>query len=204
MGMRASRRTSLADALFSATQQRVLGLLFGQPDRTFFATEIIKRTRSGSGAVQRELARLTDSGLVVVSRIGNQKHYQASRSSPVFDELRAIVMKTVGMVEPLRAALDPLSRKIDLALIYGSVAKGEDHAESDIDVVIVADDLRLEDLYARLSPAERKIGRKISPTLYTREEFRRRRRGRNAFLEKVLSGDRILLMGSEDVADTVR
>ena len=102
------KRTSLADALFSATQQRVLGYLFGQPERSFFATELIRLAGGGSGGVQRELARLADSRLVTVTRVGTQKHYQANPKSPIFAELCAIAQKTVGLAEPLRKALAPL------------------------------------------------------------------------------------------------
>ncbi|MBX9811154.1 MAG: hypothetical protein K2Y16_06015 [Burkholderiales bacterium] len=86
----------MAGALFTATQQRVLGLLFGQPERSFFATELIALARAGSGAVQRELQRLAESGFVTVTRIGNQKHYQANRAAPIFEELRGMVLKTLG------------------------------------------------------------------------------------------------------------
>ncbi|MGB5496180.1 MAG: transcriptional regulator, partial [Sedimenticolaceae bacterium] len=120
--------TSLADALFTTTQQRVLALLFGQPSRSFFASELIELTASGSGAVQRELKRLALSGLVTVTRIGKQKHYQANPDCPVFEELCALVRKTVAMVEPIREALAPLAKKIERALIYGSVVKGTDTA----------------------------------------------------------------------------
>ena len=190
--------TSIADALMTKTQQRVWSLFFGQPDRSFFKQELIDRAGSGSGAVQRELARLVDSGLVSVSRIGSQKHYQANRTAPVFEELRGIVTKTIGLADPLRAALRPLAKRIDLALIYGSFAKGNDRAQSDIDLLVVGNDITLEDLFARLGPVEKKLGRTISPTLYTREEFTRRQRGGNAFLQKVLGGEHLVLMGAEN------
>ena len=109
-----SGSVGLADALFTTTQQRVLGLLFGQPGRSFFANELIELTGSGSGAVQRELRRLATSGLLTVTRIGNQKHFQANRDSPVFDELCSLVIKTVGLADPIRRALLPLAEKIDL------------------------------------------------------------------------------------------
>ena len=115
---------SLADALFTTTQQRVLSLLFGQPSRSFFASELIKLTGSGSGAVQRELKRLASSGLVTVMRIGKQKHYQANPDSPVFGELCGLVLKTVAMAQPIRRALEPFADRIAVALVYGSVAKG--------------------------------------------------------------------------------
>ena len=188
----------LAAALFTGTQQRVLGLLFGQPDRSFFATEIIGLAGAGSGAVQRELARLADSGLVTVSKVGNQKHYQANAASPVFAELRGLMLKTTGLAEPLREALAQLAARIAFAFVYGSIAKGGDTAASDIDVMIVSDELSLEDVFAALASAEARLGRKINPTLYTRPEFRRRRAAGNAFLAKVLDGEKIMLIGSDD------
>jgi predicted nucleotidyltransferase len=190
--------TSLSDALFTQTQQRVLRILFGNPARSFLATEVIRQAAAGRGGVQRELARLVESGLVTLTPIGNQKHYRANPDSPVFEELCAIVMKTSGLAEPLRAALAPLAKRIQLALIYGSVARGEEHARSDVDLLVVADDLPLEKLFARLAPVERKLGRKINPTLYTSEEYQRRRKARNAFLEKILARDHLTLIGTID------
>ena len=151
-------RTSLADVLFTRTQQRVLALLFGQPSRSFFASELIQLAASGSGAVQREVKRLGDSGLVTVTRIGKQKHYQANAASPVFEEIRSLVIKTVAMIDPLRHVLEPLAKQISLALVYGSVAKGSDTAASDIDLLVVADDLTLENLYAAIAPVEPTLG----------------------------------------------
>jgi predicted nucleotidyltransferase len=190
--------TSLADALFTTTQQRVLRLLFGNPEKTYFKQELIARTGSGSGAVQRELARLVESGLVTVTLIGSQKHYQANRSAPIFDELRSIVTKTVGLIDPLRAALRPLAKRITRALVYGSVAKGTSHAGSDIDLLIVAEDLTLEELFVRLAVAEKTLGRTIHPTLYTPVEFGRRLKSGNAFLKKVLAEEHIELMETDD------
>ncbi len=189
--------TSLADALFTTTQQRVLALLFGQPARSFYASELIERTGSGSGAVQRELKRLASSGLVTVKRIGNQKHYQANPDSPVFEELRSLVKKTVALAEPIRAALEPLANRIELALLYGSVVKGTDTASSDIDILIVADDVMLEDIYSALAPVEADLDRKISPTLYTPQEFADRKASNNPFLTRVLAGEHLILIGNE-------
>src|SRR5437667_6413180 len=113
----------LGDALFAKVQQRVLGVLFGNPRRTFYANEVIGLANSGTGAVQRELARLEAAGLVTVTRMGKQKHYQANASSPVFEELRALILKTFGLAELLRAALEPVSSGIRAAFVYGSIAK---------------------------------------------------------------------------------
>ncbi len=134
----------------STIQQRVLAYLFGQPARSFFATELIKLAGGGSGAVQRELARLADSGLVTVTRVGTQKHFQASPTSPIFAELCAIVQKTVGLVEPLREALVPLAKRITAAFVFGSVAKRSDTATRDIDVLGLSDSVDYVDVFAAL------------------------------------------------------
>ncbi len=198
------RPGGLADALFTTTQQRVFGLLFGQPERSFFATEMIALTGSGSGAVQRELRRLVASGLVTVTRIGNQKHYQANPASPIFEELRSLVIKTVGLADPIRLALATLADRIRLALLYGSVAKGSDTASSDIDLLVVADELTLEELYAALARAETSLDRKINPTLYTPKEFAKRRTAGHPFLTKVLEGEHVVLIGDRDGASAAR
>ena len=196
--MAAPSSYSLADALFASTQQKVLGLLFGQPERSFFVTEIMRLVKAGSGAVQRELHRLERAGLVSVQMHGNQKHYQANRKSPLYDEIFSIVRKTVGLEEPLRTAMESMPGSIRLALIYGSVAKRTDTSASDVDLLIVADELTLEDVYATLSTAEQLLHRKVNPTLYTSEEFNRRRASGNSFLKRVLDGPVIVLSGSID------
>ena len=201
MGMQtaeAPAEEGLADALFPRTRQRLLGLLFGQPARSFYATELIGLTRSGSGAVQRELASLVRSGLVTVRAVGNQKHFQASPASPIFAELCGIAQKTIGLAEPLRRALDPLSSRIDAAFVYGSVAKRTDTASSDIDVMLLTDDLSYADTFAALESASAALGRTVNPTLLTREEFGRRVKAQEAFLCRVLAQPKIWLIGSED------
>jgi predicted nucleotidyltransferase len=195
---RSAPKSGLADALLTSTQQRVLSLLFGQANRSFIQQELIDLAGAGSGAVRRELARLVESGLVTFTRIGTQKHYRANQSAPIFHELRGIVVKTVGLIDPLRAALRPLAKRIDLALVYGSVATGADRADSDIDLLFVGDGLTLEEVFLRLAPVEKKLARKINPTLYTRDEYARRSSAGSPFLTKVLGGETILLMGSVD------
>lgn len=153
---------------------------------------------SGRGAVQRELQRLESAGLVSVQMHGNQKHYRANSGSPLFDEICSIVQKTIGLEEPLRAAVESLPGTVHLALVYGSVAKRTDTSTSDVDLLIVADELTLEDVYTALSAAEQLLDRKVNPTLYTSEEFNRRRARSNAFLNRVLGGPVIILSGSID------
>lgn len=193
----ASPVTSL-DALFPKVRQRLLATLFGQPERTFYVNELMRLADSGTGAVLRELASLAAAELVTVNRRGNQKHYQANAKSPLFPELRAIVAKTSGISERLRLALEPLSQRIAWAMMYGSTAKGTLHGSSDVDLMIIADDLTLETIYKSLATAEEEIGRKINPTVYTREEFRRRKATHSTFLTKVLAGKHMTLLGSEN------
>lgn len=187
----------LADALFAKVQQRVLGVLFGNPGRSYYANEIIGLARSGTGAVQRELARLEAAGLVTASRIGKQKHYQANQASPVFHELRALVLKTSGLTDVLREALAPASGVIRAAFVYGSVAKGEDTATSDIDLMVIGEDLTYADLFAALEEASTRLGRKITPTIYSRKELARRRKRDSAFLTRVLEQPKLWLIGGE-------
>ena len=192
------RSTSLADALFTGTQQRVLAWLFGQPERSFYATELIGLARAGSGAVQRELARLAQSGLVTARPVGNQKHYQANPATPIYAELCAIVQKTVGLAEPLREALAPLAARIGAAFVFGSVAKREDTASSDIDLLLVSDDLTYGDLYAALEAVGQRLGRTVNPTLYTPSELARRVKRKEAFATRVLAQPKLWLIGGED------
>lgn len=191
--------TSAADALFPAVRQRVLAVLFGSPDRSFYANELIALARSGTGAVQRELASLLAAGLVTVRDQGNQKHYQANAASPVFAELRGLVLKTVGLADVLRAALAPLEDQVAAAFVYGSVARQQDTAASDVDVLIVSDALGYAEVFGALEGAAQTLGRIINPTLYTRAELARRRAQDNAFVTRVLDQPRIWLMGDEEV-----
>jgi predicted nucleotidyltransferase len=205
MGMKALRgkggpgpaAAGVADALFAKVQQRVLGVLFGQPRRSFYANEIIALARSGSGAVQRELARLEAAGLVTVTRVGKQKHYQANAASPVFEELRALVLKTVGLADVLRAALAPLTRDIRAAFVYGSIAKGQDTAASDVDLMVISDRLAHAELFAALEPASNQLGRKVTPTLYSAKELSRRVRQKQSFVTRVLAQPKLWLIGDE-------
>ncbi|HWI81742.1 transcriptional regulator [Ramlibacter sp.] len=195
---RAPAQVSLASALFGTAQQRVLGLLFGQPDRSFYATELIALARAGSGAVQREVERLVQSGLVTVRAVGNQKHYQANPASPIYEELCGIARKTVGIAEPLRAALVPLQAQIEAAFVFGSVAKQSDHAASDIDVMIISDTLEYADVILAFQPVAEGLGREINPVIYTAKDLAKRVKDDSGFVSRVLSEAKVWLFGGED------
>ena len=166
--------TGVAGALFTPVQQRVLGLLFGQPERKYQGNELIRLARSGTGAVHRVVTKLVEVGLVTAERMGNQKHYQANRASPVFKELRGLVAKTAGLAIPLREALTPLAKGIDAAFVYGSLAKGTDRAGSDVDLMVISPKLEYGKVYGALQKAEAALGRTINPNLMTPQEWRRR------------------------------
>ena len=198
MGTQAPRRPGLADALFTPVQQRVLALLFGQPDRSYQSAELIRLARGGTGAVHRQLARLEQVGLVEVKRSGNQKHYQARRDSPIFAELNGLVIKTVGLVEPLRTALWRHADAIRAAFVYGSIAGGNDRTTSDIDVMIVSDTLAYSDVYEALQPAEQLLARPVNPTVLTTAEWRQKRSRSGSFIARLLTAPRLFVLGSAD------
>jgi predicted nucleotidyltransferase len=188
----------LAEVLFTGTQQRVLALLFGQPARSFYASELIGLAGMGSGAVQRELGRLAGSGLLTVRAIGNQKHYQANPKTPIFSELTGIVQKTFGLADPLRQALVPLTKQVIAAFVYGSVAKKTDTAESDIDLMVISDQLTYADLYVALEEAAATIGRTVNPTVLTRKELARRLKAKDSFTTRVLAQPKLWIIGDEN------
>jgi predicted nucleotidyltransferase len=189
---------SLSNALFSKVQQRVLALIFGHSDRSFYTSEIVRSVHSGTGAVERELSRLQRSGLVSVERIGNQKHYRANHQSPIFEELQSLVLKTVALAEPLKKSLQPYSDKINAAFVYGSAAKGTDTARSDIDLAVIGDELDYSELYTAAQNAENILGRKVSPIFLSPEDWKRKASRKGSFAAKIRALPKVFLFGSEE------
>ena len=201
-GARRKRDLSLLDVLFRRTRQRVLAILFTQPERSFYVNEIIARADAGRGAVLRELDRLSRSRLVVVTRRGNQKRFQANADSPIFGELCGILKKTAGLIPPIREALDPVKERIEFAFVFGSVAKGEDTAESDIDLMVVSDALKPGEVQRYLYRTEHRLGRQIGLTVRKRAEFGQESRVADSFIAHVLAGPVLFVLGSiKDVRD---
>jgi predicted nucleotidyltransferase len=186
---------SIASALFSDSQSRVLRWLFGQPDRGYHLSELRRLTGLGSASLQRELNRLAEAGLVMSERVGNLRRFQANPDSPVFNELAALTRKTLGAEPLLREALQPLLPGLQGAWIFGSVAKQTDTAQSDIDVMLVGKNLSLAKVLELLLPVEEQLGRKINPTCYTPAEFARRRAEPDSFVNRVLSQPVLPLIG---------
>jgi predicted nucleotidyltransferase len=195
-----SAASAVASALFTPVQQRLLALLFGQPERRFQSAELIRLAESGTGAVHRQLLRFEQAGLVTVSREGNQKYYAARKDAPVFPELHGLVVKTVGLVEPVRAALAPIAEEIDLEFVFGSIAKGSERAGSDIDLLVVTDELAYADVYSALDGAERTLGRTINPTVFTRAEWKQKRARQDSFAARITDQPRLFVIGSDDDA----
>ncbi len=190
--------TRVAGALFTPVQQRVLGLLFGQPQRRYQGNELIRLARSGTGAAHRAVTRLAEVGLVTVERVGNQKHYQANRQSPIFEELHGLMAKTAGLALPLQEALAPLAKKIDAAFVYGSVAKGTDRAGSDVDLMVISRNLAYGKLYEALQKAEKVLARTVNPNLMAPDEWRKERAERDSFAARIAAQPKIFIIGSDD------
>ncbi|MDA1371554.1 MAG: nucleotidyltransferase domain-containing protein [Proteobacteria bacterium] len=196
--MTATATKSLGDALFTKTQQQVLALLFGKPDVSYYLNEIVRLAGVGKGTIKRELQSMLEAGLITVNRIGNQNHYQANRGCPIFEELRNIVRKTFGVASELQIALNPIESSIQFAFIFGSLAKSNETSRSDIDLMIIGDDLSYTDVMEMLIPMEDKLGRSLNPTVYTPVEFQSRLADKNVFLTRVMEQEKIVILGSED------
>ncbi len=189
--------SSLADALFTVTQQRLLTLLFGQPERSFYTNEILRHTGMGVATVTRELDSLLTAGILKSTRIGNQRHYQANPQCPVYTELSSIVKKTMGVVEILRNALTPMAAKIKFACVYGSIASGKEVSASDIDLLLIGK-LDFAEVVTLLYPAQSTLGREINPKIMTQKEWELLRKQKSAFIKELINKPRMDVIGNMD------
>ena len=185
-----------AAALFGKVRSAVLALLFSHADQSFYLREIARMVGTGHGAVQRELAQLLRAGLVTRTRRGREVFYQANRASPVFPELHGLIVKTVGVADVLREALAPLAERVRVAFIYGSFAKGEERAESDVDIMVVGD-VDFGEVVSALRSAQDRIGREVNPSVFAAEEWRRRVAGGDHFITTILREEKLFLIGDE-------
>lgn len=191
------KSTSIGEALFTKTQQRVLGLLFANPERSYYTNEIVRFADAGIGTVQRELQRLESAGLITSEKIGNQKHYRPNPAAPIFEELRGIVIKTVGLADVLRDAILPLQDQVDLAFIFGSIAQGNERITSDIDVMVIGD-ASFEDVVHALYATQETSGREVNPVVMTVSEFRGNVLQGDRFVSRIVSEPKIFLIGGSD------
>ncbi len=189
-------KPSLASALFGKTRYSVLSLLFVNDERSFYLREIIRALGLGRGTVQRELAQLCEAGLILRSRRGNQVFYRANRESPIFHELRSLMVKTAGVSDIIKVALSHLQDKISVAFIFGSLAEGKDTAASDVDLVVIGS-VSLSEVVSALQDAQGAIGREINPVVYGTGEFCRRLGEKQHFVNSVYEAPKIFVIGDE-------
>lgn len=187
---------SLGNALFTTTQQKVLSLLYGKPDESFFTNEIVRWAQIGKGSLVRELERLQSAGILSVRRQGNQIHYQANPACPIYSELIGIVRKTFGVAERIRLTLAPLADQLIWVFIYGSIAKGTEKSASDIDLMLIGEALQYGDVMGLLIPLEEQMGRTINPTLYTLSDWLAKLEAGNSFVLRVEQQEKIDIIGS--------
>lgn len=200
MNLPSRPHVSLSDTLFTETQQKVLGLLYGHPDRSFYTKEILRLTGMGVATIKRELDRMLTAGILRMTRIGNQHHYQADPRCPIYGELLGIVKKTIGVTEVIRRALEPLAGKIDRAFIFGSVASGKETATSDIDLLIVGE-ARFSEVVSALYPVQETLGREVNPKIYRQEEWAQMKTAKDAFVTEVMAKPRIDVIGAGHESD---
>ena len=188
---------STADLLFGQTRGGGLALLYGAPDEAFYVRQIARQVETSVGSVQRELVLLAGAGMIERSVLGSQVFYRANRAYPVFPELQALLAKTVGVFQLLKTALSPLSDRIDFAFVYGSVARGDDTAASDIDLMVVGA-VSLDEVLEAMSGVEKHLRRPVNPSIYTIQDFRERLRAENHFLRSLEKSKKVFLIGEED------
>ena len=190
-------RSPLASVLFGKSMQAIFSQLFGRPDEAFYLRELARSADISASSLQRDLAALTHAGVIERTARGHQVYFRANHACPIYEELRGLVVKTFGVTEILTVALHPLAGKIDAAFIYGSVARGEERAGSDIDLFIIGSATFAQVVQA-VTPAQGKLGREINPTVYPRVEFVQTARDKSHFVDTVLSGRKLFLIGSDD------
>ena len=185
---------NLSSILFTKTRRVVLSLLYGHTDESFYLRQIVRMTGAGLGPVQRELKQLTDTGIIRRFVQGHQVHFQANPDSPIFNELKSLITKTAGVAETLQSALAPIADRISIALVYGSIARGEENQRSDIDLLVVGD-VAFAGVVKALRNAQETLGREINPTVYPVDEFCSRIAEEHYFIRDVLSGEKIFVVG---------
>jgi predicted nucleotidyltransferase len=188
--------STLSNTLFGQTRGAVLAVLFGHVGESYYLRQLARMTGITLGPVQRELRQLVDAGLVTKKTLGTQTLFSANEASPIFAEMRAIVAKTVGIRDILLAALSPLAANIDLAFVYGSVARSREGQQSDVDLMIVGG-VHFADVVDRIANAQKTLNREINPTIYTANEFKSKMRG--SFLKTVLGEKKLFIIGDENV-----
>ena len=184
-------------SLFGHTRSALLAMLHGHADQSFYLRQLVRAVGAGHGALQRELKHLTDMGLIVRTVQGNQVLYRANSQSPIFSEIKSLISKTVGIRDVIRSALASLGSEIQIAFVYGSVARQRERASSDVDLMVVGN-TPFSDVVSALGPAQKALGREINPTVFPVSEFRSKLAAGNHFLRSVMKEKRLIVLGNEN------
>jgi len=184
-----------ARSLFGRTRSALLAALFGNTDQSFYLRQLAREVGSGHGALQRELKRLEELGLVVRRAQGNQVLYQANPQSPIFPEMRSLVTKTIGINATIRSALARLEPNIRISFVYGSMARQQERADSDVDLMVVGN-VTFSEVVSALRPSQKAVGREINPTVFSIPEFRSKLSAGNHFLHGVMKDKKIFVIGT--------
>jgi len=190
-------KSDIAEALWPVARRRVLGLLLTDPDRELHLREISRRTELAPATVQREVLSLASAGILRRRREGRQVYYGADRACPVFPELQGLLLKTAGLADVLRRALEPLQDRVELAFVFGSVADGTATTTSDVDLMVIGE-VSLRDLAAGLRQAREKLSREINAATIGPQDFAERVASGDHFLTSVLVQPKIFVLGEED------
>jgi predicted nucleotidyltransferase len=195
--LRNMRNKSTLDALLPKTRQGILATIFMQPEKAWYVSELARRMGVPSSSLQRELRDLTDAGILKTHRKGRMVFFQANTDSPLFSDLRGLMLKTAGLVDVLADALKPLAAKLRVVFVYGSIADGSERSESDIDLMVIGTASPAE-LAVALRDAREILGREINPTLYTPTEFDKKRKAKDHFLTRVVGKPKLFVLGSRN------
>jgi len=190
--------SALANILFPGYRRGVLGLLLLHPENSYHVREIARLTATTPGTLARELSKLVEAGLLTRSPQGNQVLYAANTASPVFEELASILRKTTGLADVLAQALAPLAGRVRAAFVFGSSASGKARPGSDVDVLLIGEDLGYGEVVSALYPAQETLGREINPKLYSLAEWRKLAQADGAFYRDVMAKPKLFLMGGKD------
>jgi len=197
------RKNALAlDSLFPTVRQGVLGATLTRPEKWWYLSELAEFLHTRPSSLQRELRSLEQSGILQQRNDGRRTYFKAETQSPIFRELRSIFEKTVGLIPTLRAALQPFAGKIVCAFVHGSIARREERATSDVDLMVIGS-VGLAEFAPSLRKAEKRLGREINLTNYSVDEFRKKVDGRDHFLTTVLKGNMQFVKGERRDLDAV-
>ncbi len=191
-----ARTDSLSEALFGKARRRILAALLGQPDEAIYLRQLARVVGMGLGAVQQEVRRLSEAGILLRIVRGHQVYYQANPECPIFNELRSLILKTAGVGDVLAKALRPLAARIRVALLFGSVVRGAERHGSDVDILVVGE-VSFAEVVAAVGKTQLALGREVNPVVYPPEEFRRKLAAGHHFLASVLRSEKLFLIGDQ-------